>query len=78
MLIWEVDEADLQIKVGNWILFLFLNQNICCRYSKEPSPGLQIRMHTEKLFFFFLNQNICCGTQKNRLNEVFWATKTHV
>ena len=24
-------------------------------------PGLQIRVHTGKLYFLFLNQNICCG-----------------
>ena len=30
--------AGLQIRVCNWkLLFLFLNQNICCGYSKEPS-----------------------------------------
>ena len=28
-----------QIRVRNWkLFFLFLNQNICCGYSKEPSP----------------------------------------
>ena len=26
-----------QIRVRNWFFFLFLNQNICCGYSKEPS-----------------------------------------
>ena len=30
--------SGLQIRVRTWILFfLFLNQNICCAYSKEPS-----------------------------------------
>ena len=30
--------TGLQIKVHNWkLFFLFLNQNICCEYSKEPS-----------------------------------------
>ena len=33
-------------------IFLLLNQNICCGYSKE------------QLFFLFLNQNICCGYSK--------------
>ena len=28
-----------QIRERNWKIFiLFLNQNICCGYSKEPSP----------------------------------------
>ena len=26
--------------------------------------GLQIRVHTGKLFFLILNQNICCGYSK--------------
>ena len=30
----------LQIRVHNQkLIFLFLNQNICCGYSKEPSQG---------------------------------------
>ena len=29
---------ELLVKSGNEnLIFLFLNQNICCRYSKEPS-----------------------------------------
>ena len=32
------DLPGLQIRVRNWkLFFLFLNQNICCGYSKEPS-----------------------------------------
>ena len=32
----------LQIRVCNWILiYLFLNQNICCGYSKELSQYLE-------------------------------------
>ena len=23
-------EPDLQIRVGNWFFFIFLNQNVCC------------------------------------------------
>ena len=30
--------SGTQIRVRNWkYFFLFLNQNICCGYSKEPS-----------------------------------------
>ena len=28
------------------------------------TTGLQIRVHTKKLFFLFLNQNICGGYSK--------------
>ena len=35
-----------------------INQKFSC------NPGLQIRVHTGKLFPFFLNQNICCGYSK--------------
>ena len=32
------NKAGPQIRVGNGkLFFLFLNQNICCGYSKEPS-----------------------------------------
>ena len=32
------DLSGLQIRESNWkLIFLFLNQNICCGYSKEPS-----------------------------------------
>ena len=32
--------------------------------SEQHPSGLQIRVHTRKLFFLFLNQNICCGCSK--------------
>ena len=33
-----VSSSDLQLRVRNWKwFFLFLKQNICCGYSKEPS-----------------------------------------
>ena len=32
--------------------------------STYNKSGLQIRVHTGKLFFLFLNQNICCGYSK--------------
>ena len=37
--LWDVTwYTGSQIKVRNWkLFFLFLNQNICCGYSKEPS-----------------------------------------
>ena len=42
-----------QIRVSNWkLLFLFLNQNICCGYSKEPSQwdgSFEHPKHTFKL-----------------------------
>ena len=34
----------------------------CC--IMQYCTGLQIRVHTGKLFFLFLNQNICCGYSK--------------
>ena len=30
----------------------------------QKHTGLQIKVHTEKLFFLFLNQNTCCGYSK--------------
>ena len=30
-------QKDLQIRVREYIFYLFLIQNICCGYSKEPS-----------------------------------------
>ena len=42
-----------------------------------PTPGLQIRVLTWKLFFLFLNQNICCGYSKepSRQDGSFEHTK---
>ena len=42
--------------------------------SKSILPGLQIRVHTGKLFFLFLNQNTCCGHSKQVAQ---WATIAH-
>ena len=59
-----------QIRVRNWkLFFLFLNQNICCGYSEEPShrdgsfehPRHMFRLMDKKIitilcnFFFLLN-----------------------
>ena len=34
----SISKSDFQIRVRTGeIVFLFLNQNICCGYSKEPS-----------------------------------------
>ena len=41
----------LQIRVPNQILtFLFLNQNICCGYSKEPSQQDGSFQHLKQMF----------------------------
>ena len=40
-----------QIRVCNWkLFFLFLNQNICCGYSKEPSQWDGSFEHPKKIF----------------------------
>ena len=47
--------ADLNIRVHNRkIFFVFLNQNICCGYSKEPSQSL--------------NEAVLLSTQNNAKN----------
>ena len=34
----SVEESGLELRVRNEnLIFLFLNQNVCCGYSKEPS-----------------------------------------
>ena len=33
-------------------------------FTRKPVFGVQIRVHTGKLFFLFLNQNICCRYSK--------------
>ena len=43
--------TSLQINVRNWKLFiLFLNQNICCVYSKEPSQWDGSFEHSHHMF----------------------------
>ena len=40
-----------QIRVCNWkLFFLFLNQNICCGYSKEPSQWVGSFEHPKHMF----------------------------
>ena len=40
-----------QIRVHNWkLLFLFLNQNICCGYSKEQSRWDSSFEHPKHMF----------------------------
>ena len=44
-------QSGLQIRVRNWILFfLFLNQNICCGYSKESSQWDGSFEHPKHMF----------------------------
>ena len=53
-------------------IFLFLNQNICCGYSKEPSQcdpitDIECLIFEASRYEFvieFLNQNICYGYLK--------------
>ena len=43
--------AGPQIRVRNWkLVFLFLNQNICCGYSKEPSRWDGSFEHAKQMF----------------------------
>ena len=43
--------SDPQIRVCNWkLFFLFLNQNICCEYSKEPSRWDSSFEHPKHMF----------------------------
>ena len=59
--------AGLQIRVHNWkLFFLFLNQNICCGYSKEPSqwdgsfehPKHMLKMMDKKEIITILHSKI--------------------
>ena len=45
-------------------LSLFNNKNEEFNGVRTRKAGLQIRVHTGKLFFLFLNQNLCCGYSK--------------
>ena len=55
--------AGLWLRVGNKkIIFLFLNQNICCGYSKEPSqwdgcfehPKHELQIMVKNFFYNFM------------------------
>ena len=50
---------DLKLRVPDQkLIFLFLNQNICCGYSKEPSqwdgsiehPKRKLKLESKKMF----------------------------
>ena len=48
---WGQGVPGLQIRVRNWkLFFLFLNQNICCGYSKEPSRWDDSFEHPKHMF----------------------------
>ena len=55
----HVNSRDLRVHNEN-LIFLFLNQNICCGYSKEPSqrdgsfehPKLMLKLMGKKIFTF--------------------------
>ena len=48
-----VRKSGLQIKVRNWnLFFLFLTQNICGWYSKEPSHWDGSFKHPNHVFYF--------------------------
>ena len=43
--------SGLQIRVNNWkLIFLFINQNICCGYLKEPSRWDGYFEHPKHMF----------------------------
>ena len=67
---WRI-ATELKLRMYNEnLIFLFLNQIICCVYSNEPFPTkfvrwriateLKLRIYNENLIFLFLNQIICC------------------
>ena len=49
--------------LGFRLFFLFLNQNICCGYSKEPSqwehPKHMLKLVDKNIFMFFYDQKFC-------------------
>ena len=50
------------------IFFLFLNQNICCGYSKEPSfehPKHMFKLMDKKIFTIILSKNLLIWTYDN-------------
>ena len=61
--------SGLQIRLRNWKIFsLFLNQNICCGYSKEPS----------QYFLYFSTKTYVVCTQKILFNIFFISQPKHM
>ena len=62
----------LQISVHNWKLFcLFLNQNICCGYSKEPSRWDKSFEHPKHMFRLLGKKIIAILRSKILLNWTY-------
>ena len=72
--IWYATGLQLRVRKGN-LIFLVLNQNICCGYSKEPSewdgcfehPKQKLKLTGKKIFTFYseilVHPNLCANTQ---------------
>ena len=80
-----------QIRVRNWkLFFLFLNQNICCGYSNEPSrwdgsfehPKQMLKLMDKKIIailrkLFLLNWPYVCGTLCLSIDVVLFLNDLH-
>ena len=71
------DKPGLQIYVRNWkLFFLFLNQNICCGYSKEPSQWEDSFEHPKHMVILLGKKIITILRSKFLLNWTYdklWA-----
>ena len=72
--VWECSIHRPLVRVCNEkLIFLFLNQNICCRYSKEPSqwdgsfehPKHMLKIMGKKIFTILRAKNLFLSTETN-------------
>ena len=62
------------MRTNKLLLFLFLNQNICCRYSKEPSLWSGSFEHPKHMWKLMGKKLFTIYTQKNFVYRNLWMT----
>ena len=69
-------EVDLRKKKVNKFILLFLNQNICCGYSKEPShlskQNTCLKWRVENYSQFYADKNHLSGPMMNTYPEALF------